>query len=98
MKKELKLNGLVEYYNGREKYATQVENVYVYFAQLGWRYARSIMRSQVDNREQIYGEKSVVITFRGFINGDFCGGIESIKYTYGLDEEYRVDEIVNGLS
>lgn len=77
--------------SGIVKYSTQVENVYIYEVQLGWGWRNQILKDQKNKDAIEYGQKSIIITYKDYINGiGFCGGICSIDYTYGIKSKFKI--------
>jgi hypothetical protein len=96
MKELVELKEIIESQSGLIKYSTNIPNLYVYGVQLGWGYSRSIIEMQNREGDYFYGEKSIILVYKEYINGKLCGGIRDIVYTRGIKSKYTIKEKLCG--
>lgn len=96
MKELVELKEIVQEATGIVKYSTNIPNLYVYGVQLGWGYSKSILKMQINKYEDTYGEKSIILVYKDYVNGKLCGGIKDIIYSRGTKSKYTVKEKLSG--
>lgn len=96
MKELVELKEKIESETGLIKYSTNITNLYVYGVQLGWGYSKSIIEMQKNRDEDIYGEKSIILVYKDYVNGKLCSGIKDIIFTRGIKSKYTINEKLCG--
>ena|SRR5574344_1487140 len=96
MKELVELKEIVQEATGIVKYSTNIPNLYVYGVQLGWGYSRSIIDQQNCEGDYYYGEKSIILVYKDYVNGKLCSGIKDIIFTRGVKSKYTINEKLCG--
>lgn len=92
MKEIVELKEKIETEVGLVKYNTNIPNLFVYGVQLGCGYSKSILEKQKNINEDIYGEKSIILIYKDYVNGNLCSGIKDIIFTRGVKSKYTIGE------
>lgn len=66
-----------------KKFNTNIENLFIYLVQNGGGYPYSILNEQKNKYSDIYGQKSIIISYSDYINGNLTGQIVSVLHSRG---------------
>lgn len=92
---EVVRNERIEHISGYSKWNTNIPNVFVYDVQLGWGFSNQIRRGWETcnySFEDIYKENAIIIEWRDYINGIFCGGCRLFKSKSFTKEKYSIKD------
>lgn len=67
---------------GLKKYSTNKKNTFVYYVQIGWGFAQSILKNLKNKRDETYKEKVIIYTYSDYVNNQICGQLIDVDSNF----------------